>query len=393
MRRWLWRIGIGLAGSAAALAAGANAPAAEPCAMPAPDADWPVATPAEAGLDAQALCRLLEGVAGGSANIHAVLVERRGRLVAELYRAGKDARIDVRLGIANPFASDTRFGVDVLHDVRSVSKSVVGLLFGIAVHDGRIASVSTPALDAFPELADLRTEGRDAITLEHLLTMSSGLRWRELGAGPIASDETRLFWKADPVRFLFGRPIVAAPGSRFEYNGGGTTALAALLARASGRPLDELAREQLFEPLGISHWTWAADLRGRPIAYAGLRLRPRDMLKLGRLVLQHGRWNGRQVVPETWVAESLRPHVATGIELGGIAPGGAGYGYQWWNGSFPWRGRTLGWSGGFGNGGQRILVVPELDLTVVTTAGDYGSIEIAIAVNRLLAEIVATVSK
>jgi CubicO group peptidase (beta-lactamase class C family) len=96
-------------------------------------------------------------------------------------------------------------------------------------------------------------------------------------------------------------------------------------------------------------------------------------------------------VPEGWITESLRPHVATQVELAGIAPDGAGYGYLWWTGRFPWRGRELGWGAAFGNGGQRIFVVPELDLGVVTTAGDYGSIEIAIAVNRLLAQIAGTV--
>ena len=279
------------------------------------------------------------------------------------------------------------------HDVRSVSKSVVSLLFGIAVHGGRVASLATPALDFLPELADLRGDGRDAITLEHLLTMSSGLDWSEWDAGPVTSDETRLFWKADPIRFVFDRPLAAPPGTRFNYNGGGTATLAEVLTRASARPLVELAREQLFEPLGITDWTWASDLHDRPLSFAGLRMRPRDMLKLGRLVLQHGRWRDRQVVPEVWVAESLRPHLSTGIQLAAIAPDGAGYGYQWWNGRIAWRGRELAWAAAFGNGGQRIFVVPDLDLTVVTTAGDYGSIETAIAVNRLLAEIVATVGE
>jgi CubicO group peptidase (beta-lactamase class C family) len=392
MQRRVYRILVALLASVAGLTARAE-PEQPACATPPADADWAVSAPAAAGFDASALCAVLEAVATGEHNVHAVLVERHGRLVAELYRVGPDRPIDVLYGIGNPFASDVRFAADVLHDVRSVSKSVVGLLVGIAVHDGRIASLSAPALGAFPELANLRTSERDAITLEHLLTMSSGLRWAEWDAGPISSDETRLLWKADPVRFVFERPLVAAPGTLFNYNGGGTTTLAELLTRASGKPLVELAREQLFEPLGITDWTWATDFRGRPLAHAGLRMRPRDMLKLGRLVLDRGRWRERRVVPEAWVVESLRPHVSTGIELAAIAPDAAGYGYQWWTGRFPWRGRELAWSAAFGNGGQRIFAVPDLDVSVVTTAGDYGSIEIAIAVNRLLAQIVATVTE
>jgi CubicO group peptidase (beta-lactamase class C family) len=384
---------LALLASAAVLAARAVAAEQPPCATPPADVDWSVAAPAAAGFDAAALCAALEAVASGGLNVHAVLVERRGRLVAELYRTGPDRPIDVLYGLGNPFASDVRFAANVLHDVRSVSKSVVGLLFGVALHEGRIASLSSPALAAFPELADLRTPERDAITLEHLLTMSSGLRWAEWDAGPLTSDETRLLWTADRLRFLFDRPLVAAPGTLFNYNGGGATALAELLTRASGKRLPELAREQLFEPLGITEWSWADDLRGRPIPYAGLRLRPRDMLKLGRLVRERGRWRDRQVVPEAWVAESLRSHVATGIEFAALAPDGAGYGYQWWTGRLPWHGRDVAWSAAFGNGGQRIFVVPGLELSIVTTAGDYGSVETAIAVNRLLAALVATVAE
>ena len=361
------------------------------CAVPAADADWSVATPDEAGFDTSALCALLHGVATGKPNVHAVLVERHGRLVAELYRSGPDRPIDVLYGIANPFGGDVRFAADVRHDLRSISKSVVGLLIGIALHDGHIASLSAPALDGFPELADLRSGERAAITVEQLLTMTSGLAWNEWDATPLTSDETRLLWKRDPVRFLFDRPQAAAPGTRFNYNGGGTVALSTLLTRATGRALPDLAREELFAPLGITDWVWATDVRGRPLAYAGLRMRPRDMLKLGRLVLGRGRWRDRPVVPEGWVADALRPHVATGVELAGVAPDGAGYGYQWWTGRFPWRGREVAWSGAFGNGGQRIFVVPELDVGVVTTAGDYGSIDTAVVVNRLLAQIVATI--
>jgi CubicO group peptidase (beta-lactamase class C family) len=377
--------------AAAALAARPVAAARAVCAPPLADADWAVAAPAASGFDEPALCALLEAVAAGKHNIHAVLVERRGRLVAEEYRAGRDRPVDVLYGLGNPFAPDVAFGVDVLHDVRSVSKSVVGLLVGIALRDGRITSPSTPVLDALPDLADLRAGGRDAITIEHLLTMTSGLDWNEWDAGPLTSDEVRLLWKRDLVRFVFDRPLVATPGSTFNYNGGGTSVLAVLLARASGKTLPELAREQLFAPLGITQWTWATDVHDRPLAHAGLRLRPRDMMKIARLAIDRGRWREQQVVPEAWVAESLRPHVATRVDLAGIAPAGAHYGYQWWTGAIDWHGREIAWGAAFGNGGQRIFVVPDLDLGVVTTAGDYGSIDTAIVVNRLLAQIVATV--
>ena len=363
-----------------------------PCFSPVAASDgWEVATPEAAGFDASALCAALDEVDRGDANIHAVIVERRGRLVAELYRTGPDAPIDVNYGLGNPFASDVVFGPDVLHDVRSVSKSVVALLVGIARQSGRFPDLRTSALEHFPELADLRTPERDAITLGHLLSMSSGLEWDEWNEGPITSDETRLFWKSDQVRFFFDRPQAAPPGTRFNYNGGGTATLAELLTRTSGKPLVELARVDLFEPLGITNTSWALDFRGRPLAFAGLRMRPRDMAKLGRLVLAHGRWRDRQIVPEGWVTQSLRSQIATGLAIPPATQGSLGYGHQWWTGSIPRKDREIGFSVAIGNGGQRVFVVPELDLSIVTTAGAYGDPRVARPLGDLFTKIVAAV--
>jgi CubicO group peptidase (beta-lactamase class C family) len=364
----------------AAAVAAAPVHAAAPCAAPLADADWAVAAPEAAGFDRAALCAVLEDAADEEAALHSLLVVRGGRLVAELYRTSPDDPISSYYGLG--FASDVAFDADILHDVRSISKSVVGLLFGIVAAQGRLPSLASPALAAFPELADLRTPERDAVTVEHLLTMSSGLDWKEWNDGPLTSDETRLFWKSEPVRFLFDRPFAAAPGARFAYNGGSTAALAELIVRATKKPLVDVARDELFAPLGITRFEWVTDLRDRPLAFAGLRLRPRDMAKLGRLLLEGGRWRGRQVVPEAWVAESLRSHLDVG-EFS-IGPGTSGYGYQWWTGSTERNGRRLAWSAGVGLGGQRIFVVPELDLCVVFTAGEYGWHEISGIEMRLL---------
>jgi CubicO group peptidase (beta-lactamase class C family) len=328
---------------------------------------------------------VLEDAADERLALHSVLVARGGRLVAELYRTAPDDTIANLYGLG--IARDVAFGPDVLHDVRSISKSVVSLLFGIVGAQGKLPSLASPALAAFPELADLRTPERDAVTVENLLTMSSGLAWSEWNDGPLTSDETRLFWKAEPVRFLFDRPFAAPPGARFEYNGGSTVALAELVVRAAQRPLVDVAREELFAPLGITSFAWVTDLRDRPLAFAGLRLRPRDMAKLGRLVLEGGRWRGRQIVPEAWVKDSLRAHVDTG-EFS-IGPGTRGYGYQWWTGSTERRGRPVAWSAGVGLGGQRIFVAPELDLCAVFTAGEYGNTEIGRAEMRLFTALLA----
>lgn len=373
----------------------ANAPeaiATDPCATPQADNEWAVSTPSAVGFDAAALCTLLKEAAHSKANIHGFLIERHGRLVAELYRKAPDSPINIFYGIGNPFSSNVSFDAQTLHDARSVSKSVVGLLFGIAIDKGRVSSLDASVLSAYPELAKLRSRQMDSITFRHLLTMSSGLQWDEWGRGAIGSDETPLYWTAQQTRFVLDRPLAALPGLKFNYNGGGTAVLADTLVRLSGKPLIDLVREELFEPLGITHWEWVADVHGRPLAFAGLRLRPRDMLKIGRLVNAKGRWQGRQVVPEEWIVQSIQPHVPTGINLLAIADEAVAYGFQWWTGRIAWQGRELSWAAALGNGGQRIFVVPALDLTVLITAGDYGSPQILHAENDLLLAVLSAIS-
>ena len=363
--------------AAGLLACGRPRPASSTGFTPALIGDgWERMDPAAAGFDAAKLQAVLEKVAGEPIDLHSVVVERHGHLIAELYRPGKDK------GVYSLFARTKEFGPTTLHDTRSVGKSVVDLLLGIAEGQGKVGDLSKPALDFYPDYKDLQTPARRAITLEHLLTMSSGFEWQE--GGPGRDDEHKLYWKWAPTYFVLSRPIAAPPGTRFTYNSGGDLVLADILVRATGRPLKDDARTQLFEPLGITDWEWTGDLHGRPMAFTGLRLRPRDMAKLGRLVLDHGQWQGRQIVPAAWIDASLQPRLETGFD-------GTRYGYQWWTGTAHWQGKALPWAAAFGNGGQRIFVVPDLDLCVVTTAGAYGSLEAAKRMDALLQEIIETV--
>jgi len=342
------------------------------------DDGWEFAEPAAAGFEPDALCAVVSGVGAGSANLHGLVVERGGRLVAETYRRGEDR------SIYSLFARETEFGPTVRHDLRSITKSVVGLLVGIAAARHAL-DVHTSTLAFYPQYATLRSPERDAITLEHLLTMSSGLEWHEmLGSyGSFSNDETRLYWDWAPYRFVLSRPIVAPPGTRFEYDGGGTAVLADVVVQATHTPLRDFARGVLFEPLGIRDWEWVGDPYGRPLAFAGLRMRPRDLAKIGRMVLSHGRWNGQIVVPADWIDASLAPQIATGD--------GLSYGYQWWIGAVEWHGTQHRWAAGFGNGGQRLFVVPDLDLVVVVTAGAYNDPSIAPVVSDLLRRVIATI--
>jgi CubicO group peptidase (beta-lactamase class C family) len=212
-------------------------------------------------------------------------------------------------------------------------------------------------------LSDLRTPEKERLQLLHALTMSMGLKWVEaIPSNEGNNDEERMHMAADPCRYVLGLPATAPPGQEFFYNTGALTLVSAIIRKATGRPLDEFARETLFEPMGIAGVEWSR-IKGDSDAGGGLRLRPRDMAKIGQLVLAGGRWNDRQIVSRGWIETSTAPKIE--------ATGGLFYGYLWWLGRSLLNGREVHWVGALGRGGQSIRIVPEFDLVVVVTAGYY----------------------
>jgi len=341
-----------------------SADASEGCGVPlARDDGWQVASIDEDKLiDRGALCRMADRLAASSdANVHAVLVARGGKLVFERYFKGSD---EIPGRIYGSRVEDVTFDADTLHNVKSVSKSVASLALGIAIDRSLIGSVDEPIFSFFPELSDLRSPEKDRIQLSHVLTMSMGLKWEEAtpATGDDNNDEARMHSAWDPCRYVLGLPVTAPAGQEFFYNTGALTLLSAIVRKAAGRPLDEFARATLFEPLGISAVEWSR-VRGDTDAGGGLRLRPRDMAKIGQLVLAGGRWNDRQVVSKAWIETS------TAAKL--TATDDQSYGYLWWLGRSRLNGRDIQWVGALGRGGQSIRIVPELDLVVVVTAGYY----------------------
>jgi len=198
--------------------------------------------------------------------------------------------------------------------------------------------------------------------------MSHGLKWDETVAWQSPNNNERLMFEAaDPYRYVFEQPMAVTPGTVFNYSGGASSLLGRVLAKATGRPVDGYAREKLFDPLAITDFEWGTFEGSKEIAaFAGLRLRPRDLAKIGLLLMGAGRWNGRQVVPAEWIAESVKPRLNTDGSL-------LYYGYQRWLGRSLLRGRDLTWIAGLGNGGQRLYVVPELELVVAINSSHYGS--------------------
>jgi CubicO group peptidase (beta-lactamase class C family) len=329
------------------------------CGVPvARDDGWPVASVNDdKRIDRGALCRMADRLAASStANVHTVLVARGGTLVFERYFKGSDE-------IQGRPVGNVTFDADTLHDVRSVSKSVASLVLGTAIDRGLIGSINEPIFSFFPELSDLRSPDKERIQLLHVLTMSMGLKWVEATPdNEDNNDEGRMHTALDPCRYVLGLAAIAPAGQEFFYNTGALTLLSAIIRKAAGRTLDELARATLFEPLGITSVEWIR-VKGDTDAGGGLRLRPRDMAKIGQLVLAGGRWNDRQVVSKAWIDASITPRMGTTSLFF--------YGYLWWLGRSLLNGREVHWAAALGRGGQSIRIVPELDLVVVVTAGYY----------------------
>ena len=215
--------------------------------------------------------------------------------------------------------------------------------------------------------------------------MASGLAWAEAVTtyGTAANDETALWSNPVPWRYILEREVPHAPGTVWNYNGGCTVLLAEIVQRRAGRPWLELAREHLFEALGITRLEWRTCAHGKPLPYAGLRLSAADLLSLGRLLLEGGRWQGRQVVPADWVQATFLAQI-------GFPSGPGGYSQHWWSGTVQRDGQSLPTTSALGNGGQRLVLVPALELTVVFTAGQYNSATIGRSQSALFRQIAAS---
>ena len=305
-----------------------------------------------------ALCQVIDSPSRNADLLHGVIVDYRGQRIAERYFAGRDKVM------GEFFGHDTVFTPQTLHDMRSISKSVVSLLLGIAQQQGKIGSLDTSALGYLPasdKPAQLAA-GWERITLRHLLTMASGLDWQEEG---LFGNQTAMELSGDQAAYVLGRSIAQAPGTRYLYNSGNTALLGRILERVTGLDLETYARQVLFWPLGITDVEWRKGRDGHAFAHSGLRLRPRDLAKLGRLVLDEGRWNGRQLVPETYIQDSTKSHIPAELDWH--------YGFQWRVGDTVVAGTPWRWVAAFGNGGQRLFLVPALDLVVVIMAGRYDA--------------------
>ncbi|GLQ09384.1 6-aminohexanoate-dimer hydrolase [Devosia yakushimensis] len=315
--------------------------------------------------------------AGLLRDLHAVLVGHRGELALERYYSGEDQNWGQPLG-------NVTFDAATLHDLRSVTKSVVSLLYGIALDRGLVPPVDAPLMAQFPDYPDLAADATKAgLTIEHALTMTMGLEWDEERpyTDPLNS-EIAMENAPDRYRFILERPVVAEAGTRWIYSGGSVALIGALIARGTGQSLPDFAREALFTPLGIDEFEWSSGPDGVPSAASGLRLRPRDLLRIGELVLNYGELNGQRVVSREWIEASLAPAIGTGD--------GLDYGRLWFLGQAPTPALPgeQKWAGGFGNGGQRLWLMPDAGLAAVILAGKYNAWDAWVTPTRIWREIV-----
>ena len=350
--------------SAALLAAGgwACGPAPTSAVPPQTGDGWQTASPAQVGLDARPLDRAAARIRDGTyANVHSLLVVKDGKLVFEQYFRGYTWNY-----AGDQFRGDlVEFDRDRRHNLASVTKSVTSALVGIAIDQGQIGGVGDKVLDYFPQYTYLRDGAKDGITLEHLLTMRSGLQWNEmeLPYSDNRNDLIQLFRIPDPVEYILAKPLVAPPGTAWYYNGGNTNLLGEIIRQATGQRMDAYAAQVLFAPLGITSYEWDHINAEMIHASGNLQLRPRDMAKFGSLYLNGGEWQGQRIVSREWVEASTQPHARP--------RGGGGYGYQWWLRSYDFGSEQIQAFFAAGWGGQRICIFPDLEMVVVSTGGNY----------------------
>jgi CubicO group peptidase (beta-lactamase class C family) len=329
--------------------------------------NWTEATPESVGLDKRLLDLMMAEIeSGGWGKVHAVVIARHGRLVHESYFAGDEEHL------VDGYRH-VEFGPDIKHGLRSVSKSFTATLIGVAIDQGLIESVDLPLVELLPEYSHLLTGEKAALTLRHVLTMSAGLSWAEGAAVVVDSDDDQyaMIESEDPVDLVLGRELESLPGTKFGYSSGLTQVLSGVLERMTGMQFTTFADSVLFYPLGISDWEWISWGNVHPAAFGGLRLSARDMAKLGQVYLDDGQWQGQSIVSAPWVAEAMSPLLPAPSPRAPSYVESSAYGFQWWYDLHDWNGRSLAFHTAIGNGGQRVIVIPDLALVVAVFAGFY----------------------
>ena len=325
---------------------------------------WETGSLEDANIDTEALERMVNALRDTVDHlVQGITLVRHGRLVFEVYFPGR--------GHPSQGEYPTAFGRETLHNLSSVTKSFTSTLLGIAIDRGLIDGVDQPVADFFPEYGWLGVGDKANLTLEHFITMSSGLRWDQM-TYPIldARNDIAVFQRApDPWEEYLSRPLLTTPGSYFLYSEGSINIVGEVIRRASGQRLDVFAAEYLFRPLDVEQQGWAVIRPELAFVWASgdLQLSPRSMAKLGQLYLNGGRWSGRSVVSQAWLDAASAQRFST-ESTRRTSWDRFGYGYAWWLAAGAWGEGAVAASGW---GHQWIVAMPEFDMVAAFTGGAY----------------------
>lgn len=317
------------------------------------DDGWPVGTVGEADIDRAGIEKFIQLILETpmesikSPQVHAILIARRGKLVVEEYFHGEHR--------------------DKLHDTRSAAKSLTATIVGAAMHAGAPLTLATPVYQVmnggtFPEGLEPR---KRAMTLEHLLTMSSGYFCDDTNPEAPGGEEAMLDQQEerDYYRFTLKVPMAFDPGKHAIYCSANPNLALGMVSRATGESPMATFDRLLGEPMKIRRYGWILDPAGNPYGGGSVNLLPRDFLKIGQLMLNGGTWEGRRILSREFVKRASAPL----YHLRNVQ-----YGYQWWHIEYPYKDRTLRAFYAGGAGGQGVIVVPELDLVIGTFAANYA---------------------
>ncbi len=317
---------------------------------PWPTDEWSRATPEEQGFNSAQLKAMVNHFTTNNIQIDGLIVIRNGWIVYEEY--------------------PSNYGPDDTHHLFSCTKSITSTLVGTALLLGYLESVETPILDFFQGYNFSNpSERKEKISIKNLLEMAAGFEWNEEQYGNEINDYNMMIRSEDWIRYVLDKPMISDPGTTFLYNSGASHILSAIIQIVTHNSTLDFAQSNLFNHLGITDYEWDQDPQRVYNGASKLKLKPRDMAKIGYLYLRDGLWDGIQVIPQDWVqmTSSVQVHVSDSLD----------YSYQWWILSEAGAYYALGW------GYQSITVVPDYDLVIVVTAATLDpSVEVEYVLNK-----------
>lgn len=319
---------------------------------------WEVAHAATINFDSRIFSELISEVSSGKyGDVHNILIAKDGKLIFEQYFAANGK-------LTGPSISEIYQKKP--HHLASITKPITSILLGIAIDRQNVRSVDDPIYRYFADYPQLKTNGKDKILIKHLLTMSSGLSWIQFGYSfqDERNDAGNLYRCDDVLGYYFSKNLFSEPGNRLNYSNASATAVGALIEKATNSSIAEFAANVLFDKLAIEQAQWSKYPDGTFDTDGSLALRPRDLAKIGQVVLNKGSWQGHQLVSAEWIQLSTQDYFQRTFTIG--------YGYYWQQMNLSAKGRQYHTILGWGDGGQFLFIFPEIQLVVASNAGNYG---------------------